>query len=176
MSGLTAARCHSRNTIIRSRIEEKFAEQYPADIICEGIDQTRGWFFSLLAVSTLYNGKAPYKAVISTGHILDENGQKMSKSKGNVIDPWEIIDEYGTDAFRWALLADSAPWNSKRFSRGIVGEAKSKVIDTIVNTHAFFALYATIDGYDPASQPHRVSSNKLDRWIVSRLNTLDPVK
>ncbi len=154
--------------------QEKFAEQYPADIICEGIDQTRGWFFSLLAVSTLYNGKAPYKAVISTGHILDENGQKMSKSKGNVIDPWEIIDEYGTDAFRWALLADSAPWNSKRFSRGIVGEAKSKVIDTIVNTHAFFALYATIDGYDPASQPHRVSSNKLDRWIVSRLNTLDP--
>ncbi|MFC5651660.1 isoleucine--tRNA ligase [Paenibacillus solisilvae] len=152
--------------------QEKFAEQYPADIICEGIDQTRGWFFSLLAVSTLYNGQAPYKAVISTGHILDENGQKMSKSKGNVIDPWEIIEEYGTDAFRWALLADSAPWNSKRFSRGIVGEAKSKVIDTIVNTHAFFALYASIDGYDPAEQPHRVSGSKLDRWIISRQNTL----
>ncbi|AZN40546.1 isoleucine--tRNA ligase [Paenibacillus albus] len=152
--------------------EQTFSEQYPADMICEGIDQTRGWFFSLLAVSTLYNGKAPYKAVISTGHILDENGQKMSKSKGNVIDPWEIIDEYGTDAFRWALLADSAPWNSKRFSRGIVGEAKSKVIDTIVNTHAFFALYASIDGYDPASQPVRVSDNQLDRWIVSRLNSL----
>ncbi|WP_274651837.1 isoleucine--tRNA ligase [Paenibacillus humicola] len=152
--------------------EKLFEEQYPADMICEGIDQTRGWFFSLLAVSTLYNGKAPYKAVISTGHILDENGQKMSKSKGNVIDPWEIINEYGTDAFRWALLADSAPWNSKRFSRGIVGEAKSKVIDTIVNTHAFFALYASIDGYDPAAQPHRVSGAKLDRWIVSRLNSL----
>ncbi|RAP76637.1 isoleucine--tRNA ligase [Paenibacillus montanisoli] len=152
--------------------QDVFAEQYPADIICEGIDQTRGWFFSLLAVSTLYNGKAPYKAVISTGHILDENGQKMSKSKGNVIDPWEIINEYGTDAFRWALLADSAPWNSKRFSRGIVGEAKSKVIDTIVNTHAFFALYASIDGYDPSAQPARVSGNKLDRWIVSRLNSL----
>lgn len=152
--------------------EAAFQDQYPADIICEGIDQTRGWFFSLLAVSTLYNGKAPYKAVLSTGHILDENGQKMSKSKGNVIDPWEIIDEYGTDAFRWALLADSAPWNSKRFSRGIVGEAKSKVIDTIVNTHAFFALYATIDGYDPLSQPSRVSNGKLDRWIVSRLNSL----
>lgn len=152
--------------------QEIFAEQYPADIICEGIDQTRGWFFSLLAVSTLYNGKAPYKAVISTGHILDENGQKMSKSKGNVIDPWEIINEYGTDAFRWALLADSAPWNSKRFSRGIVGEAKSKVIDTIVNTHAFFVLYASIDGYDPAAQPARVSDNKLDRWIVSRMNSL----
>ncbi|MFX3636297.1 MAG: isoleucine--tRNA ligase [Candidatus Pristimantibacillus sp.] len=152
--------------------EETFAEQYPADIICEGIDQTRGWFYSLLAVSTLYNGKAPYKAVISTGHILDENGQKMSKSKGNVIDPWEIINEYGTDAFRWALLADSAPWNSKRFSRGIVGEAKSKVIDTIVNTHAFYALYASIDGFDPANHPEKSSTNKLDRWIVSRLNSL----
>jgi len=153
--------------------ETTFGEQYPADMICEGIDQTRGWFYSLLAVSTLYNGKAPYKAVLSTGHILDENGQKMSKSKGNVIDPWEIINEYGTDAFRWALLSDSAPWNSKRFSRGIVGEAKSKVIDTIVNTHAFFALYASIDGYDPAEQPQRVSSAKLDRWIVSRLNSLN---
>ncbi len=156
--------------------EAAFAEQYPADIICEGIDQTRGWFFSLLAVSTLYNGRAPYKAVISTGHILDENGQKMSKSKGNVIDPWEIINEYGTDAFRWALLADSAPWNSKRFSRGIVGEAKSKVIDTIVNTHAFYALYASIDGFDPAQHPLDGSAtgaaNKLDRWIVSRLNSL----
>ncbi|MGM0879541.1 MAG: isoleucine--tRNA ligase [Bacillota bacterium] len=152
--------------------EEKFAEQYPADIICEGIDQTRGWFFSLLAVSTLYNGKAPYKAVISTGHILDENGQKMSKSKGNVIDPWEIINEYGTDAFRWALLADSAPWNSKRFSRGIVGEAKSKVIDTIVNTHAFYALYASIDEFDQTAHADSKSDNKLDRWIVSRLNSL----
>lgn len=152
--------------------EEKFAEQYPADIICEGIDQTRGWFFSLLAVSTLYNGKAPYKAVISTGHILDENGQKMSKSKGNVIDPWEIINEYGTDAFRWALLADSAPWNSKRFSRGIVGEAKSKVIDTIVNTHAFYALYASIDGFDQTAHEESESDNKLDRWIISRLNSL----
>lgn len=152
--------------------EESFGEQYPADIICEGIDQTRGWFYSLLAVSTLYNGKAPYKAVISTGHILDENGQKMSKSKGNVIDPWEIINEYGTDAFRWALLADSAPWNSKRFSRGIVGEAKSKVIDTIVNTHAFYALYASIDGFDYTQHEETKSDNKLDRWIISRLNSL----
>jgi isoleucyl-tRNA synthetase len=152
--------------------EQQFAEQYPADIICEGIDQTRGWFYSMLAVSTLYNGKAPYKAVISTGHILDENGQKMSKSKGNVIDPWEIINEYGTDAFRWALLADSAPWNSKRFSRGIVGEAKSKVIDTIVNTHAFFALYASIDGFDFNAHAEIKSDNKLDRWIISRLNSL----
>jgi isoleucyl-tRNA synthetase len=152
--------------------EAKFVEQYPADFICEGIDQTRGWFFSLLAVSTLYNGKAPYKSVISTGHVLDEGGQKMSKSKGNVIDPWEIIEEFGTDAFRWALLADSAPWNSKRFSKGIVAEAKSKVVDTLVNTHAFYALYATIDGYNASEHARIESDNKLDRWILSRLNSL----
>ncbi|TDG00178.1 isoleucine--tRNA ligase [Paenibacillus piri] len=150
---------------------ELFHDQYPADMICEGIDQTRGWFFSLLAVSTLYTGQLPYKAVISTGHILDENGQKMSKSKGNVIDPWDIIEELGTDAFRWALLADSAPWNSKRFSRQIVAEAKSKVIDTIHNVHAFYALYATIDGYKPEEHPRRPSGHLLDRWVVSRLNS-----
>ncbi|MCR8656019.1 isoleucine--tRNA ligase [Paenibacillus endoradicis] len=150
----------------------KFEDQYPADIICEGIDQTRGWFYSLLAVSTLFNGKAPYKAVLSTGHILDENGQKMSKSKGNVIDPWEIIEEFGTDAFRWALLSDSAPWNSKRFSKGIVAEAKSKVIDTIVNTHAFYALYASIDGFNHEEHTTVATNNKLDRWVISRLNTL----
>lgn len=149
-----------------------FESQYPADMICEGIDQTRGWFFSLLAVSTLFNGKAPYKAVLSTGHILDENGQKMSKSKGNVIDPWEIINQFGSDAFRWALLADSAPWNSKRFSRQIVAEAKSKVIDTIVNTHAFYTLYASIDGYEPSEHERATSGNILDRWILSRLNSL----
>ena len=152
--------------------EEKFRKQFPADFICEGVDQTRGWFFSLLAVSTLFTGRAPYKSVISTGHVLDENGQKMSKSKGNVIDPWDIIDEFGSDAFRWALLADSAPWSSKRFSKGIVAEAKSKVVDTLVNTHAFYALYASIDGFDPAAHPYRPSANRLDRWILSRLNTL----
>jgi isoleucyl-tRNA synthetase len=125
----------------------------------------------LLAVSTLYNGKSPYKAVLSTGHVLDETGQKMSKSKGNVIDPWEIIDEFGTDAFRWALLSDSAPWNSKRFSKQIVAEAKSKLVDTINNTHAFYALYATIDQYHPEEHPLQISVNELDRWILSRLNS-----
>ncbi|MFC0216273.1 isoleucine--tRNA ligase [Paenibacillus chartarius] len=151
--------------------EKLFREQYPADIICEGIDQTRGWFFSLLAVSTLYNGKSPYKAVLSTGHVLDESGQKMSKSKGNVIDPWEIIEEFGTDAFRWALLSDSAPWNSKRFSKQIVAEAKSKVIDTLVNVHSFYALYATVDQYCKEDHPKLASANELDRWILSRLNS-----
>jgi isoleucyl-tRNA synthetase len=151
--------------------KELFQEQYPADMICEGIDQTRGWFFSLLAVSTLYNGQIPYKSVLSTGHVLDENGQKMSKSKGNGIDPWEIINEFGTDAFRWALLSDSAPWSSKKFSKQIVAEAKSKVIDTINNTHAFYALYAQIDQYQPDDHPQITSVNVLDRWILSRLNS-----
>lgn len=151
--------------------EKLFHEQYPADIISEGIDQTRGWFFSLLAVSTLYNGKSPYKAVISTGHVLDENGLKMSKSKGNVIDPWDIIEEFGADAFRWALLSDSAPWNSKRFTKQIVAEAKFKVIDTINNTHAFYSLYATIDQYKPEDYPQQVYVNELDRWILSRLHS-----
>ncbi|MEF2964653.1 isoleucine--tRNA ligase [Paenibacillus sp. M1] len=152
--------------------EDTFKQQFPADMICEGIDQTRGWFYSLLAVSTLFTGKAPYKAVIATGLVLDENGQKMSKSKGNVIDPWDIIKEFGTDAFRWALLSDSAPWNNKRFSKGIVAEAKSKVVDTLVNTHAFLTLYAGIDGYKPEEHAYRPSVNKLDRWILSRLNSL----
>ncbi|MDN4070200.1 isoleucine--tRNA ligase [Paenibacillus vini] len=152
--------------------EDTFKDQFPADMICEGIDQTRGWFYSLLAVSTLFTGKAPYKAVIATGHVLDENGQKMSKSKGNVIDPRDIIKEFGTDAFRWALLSDSAPWNSKRFSKGIVAEAKSKVVDTLVNTHAFLTLYAGIDGFKPEEHAFRPSANKLDRWILSRLNSL----
>jgi isoleucyl-tRNA synthetase len=152
--------------------KELFQEQYPADMICEGIDQTRGWFFSLLAVSTLYNGQIPYKSVLSTGHVLDENGQKMSKSKGNGIDPWEIINEFGTDAFRWALLSDSAPWSSKKFSKQIVAEAKSKVIDTINNTHAFYALYAQIDQYKPDDHPLVPSVNVLDRWILSRLNSI----
>ncbi|MDO7905388.1 isoleucine--tRNA ligase [Paenibacillus sp. JX-17] len=155
-----------------SENKETFDQQFPADMIVEGIDQTRGWFYSLLAISTLFTGKAPYKSVMATGHVLDEQGQKMSKSKGNVIDPWEVIDEFGTDAFRWALLADSAPWNSKRFSKGIVGEAKSKVIDTLVNTYAFLALYADIDGYNPQQHEFKGSSSKLDRWILSRLNSL----
>ncbi|SHE61699.1 Isoleucyl-tRNA synthetase [Seinonella peptonophila] len=151
--------------------QEKFKRQFPADIICEGVDQTRGWFFSLLAVSTLFNGQTPYKAVISTGHILDENGQKMSKSKGNVVDPWEIINRYGADAFRWALFSDSAPWNSKRFSERIVAEAKSKVIDTLNNVHAFYALYADIDHYEADKDQALASTHRLDRWIRSRLNS-----
>ncbi|RBN36503.1 isoleucine--tRNA ligase, partial [Priestia megaterium] len=108
-------------------------------------DQTRGWFYSLMAVSTLFTGKAPYKRVLSLGHVLDENGQKMSKSKGNALDPVDLIHTFGADALRWALLADSAPWNPKKFSERVVQEAKSKVIDTLVNVYGFYVLYAKLD-------------------------------
>ncbi|WP_391209346.1 isoleucine--tRNA ligase [Psychrobacillus sp. L4] len=150
--------------------KELFEKQFPADIVIEGIDQTRGWFYSLLAVSTLFTGKAPYKRVLSTGHILDEKGQKMSKSKGNALDPVELIQKYGADALRWALLVDSAPWNTKRFSERIVQEAKSKLVDTLDNVHSFYSLYAHLDDYNP-NYAYEVEKNKLDDWILSRLHS-----
>ncbi|EST12499.1 isoleucine--tRNA ligase [Sporolactobacillus laevolacticus] len=151
--------------------KELFESQFPADFIAEGIDQTRGWFYSLLAVSSLYKGKAPYKRVLSLGHILDEDGRKMSKSKGNVIDPMELVSEFGADALRWALLSDSAPWNSKRFSKQVVNQAKSKLVDTLVNVHSFYTLYASIDQFDPKTDPQGKQTT-LDQWILSRLNTV----
>ncbi|ELK47472.1 isoleucine--tRNA ligase, partial [Halobacillus sp. BAB-2008] len=154
--------------------KDQFEKQFPADVICEGIDQTRGWFYSLLAVSTLFTGKAPYKRVLSTGHILDEEGRKMSKSKGNALHPMDIVNKFGADAFRWALLADSAPWNNKRFSERVVIEAKSKVIDTLVNTHAFYTLYANIDGYE-YNEKETGEKTLLDRWVLSRLNSVTVV-
>lgn len=150
--------------------KELFEKQFPADVVIEGIDQTRGWFYSLLAVSTLFTGKAPYKRVLSTGHILDENGQKMSKSKGNALDPVELIQKYGADALRWALLVDSAPWNTKRFSERIVQEAKSKLVDTFDNVHSFYSLYANLDNYTPKADIE-IKKNKLDDWILSRLHS-----
>ncbi|WP_181350319.1 isoleucine--tRNA ligase [Thalassobacillus sp. CUG 92003] len=151
--------------------KELFKKQYPADVVCEGVDQTRGWFYSLLAVSTLFTGQPPYRRVLSTGHILDEHGRKMSKSKGNALSPVALVEEFGADALRWALLADSNPWNNKRFSKRVVSEAKSKVIDTVVNTHAFYTIYANIDKFDP--ETHTESEQTLmDRWILSRLQSV----
>ena len=144
-------------------------------MVIEGIDQTRGWFYSLLAVSTLFTGEVPYRRVLSLGHVLDENGQKMSKSKGNALDPVELIQKFGADALRWSLLADSAPWNPKRFSHRNVQEAKSKVIDTIVNVYGFYKLYANLDGYVP-DPTYKGKPSKLDEWILSRLhNTIKRV-
>lgn len=146
-----------------------FNNQFPADVVIEGIDQTRGFFYSLLAVSTLFTGKAPYKNVLSLGHVLDEHGQKMSKSKGNALEPVELIQQYGADALRWAFLVDSSPWNPKRFSKKIVMDAKSKLVDTLDHTFKFYQLYAEIDGfqYDATKTGTR---SKLDDWIVSRLH------
>ncbi|WP_335871789.1 isoleucine--tRNA ligase [Bacillus sp. 2205SS5-2] len=154
--------------------KDQFEKQFPADVICEGVDQTRGWFYSLLAVSTLFTGKVPYKRVLSTGHILDEEGRKMSKSKGNALNPMDLVEKFGADAFRWALLADSAPWNNKRFSERVVIEAKSKIIDTLVNTHGFYTLYANIDGYrfdkDVVGE-----KTLLDQWVLARLNSVTAI-
>lgn len=151
--------------------KELFNKQFPADVIAEGVDQTRGWFYSLLAVSSLFTGKAPYKRVLSLGHILDEEGRKMSKSKGNVINPMELVDEYGADALRWALLADSAPWNNKRFSARLVSQAKSKIVDTLDNVHSFYSLYAGIDQFS-ASKHSQGTRALLDEWVLSRLQTV----
>ena len=149
--------------------EEAFKRQFPADVVIEGIDQTRGFFYSLLAISTLYTGNPPYKNVLSLGHVLDEHGQKMSKSKGNALDPVELIEQYGADALRWSFLVDSSPWNPKRFSKKIVLDAKSKLVDTLDNTFKFYQLYAEIDGfqYDSRNTGNRT---KMDYWIISRLH------
>ncbi|AWE07832.1 isoleucine--tRNA ligase [Lysinibacillus sp. 2017] len=149
--------------------DEKFKQQFPADVVIEGIDQTRGFFYSLLAVSTLFTGKAPYKNVLSLGHVLDENGQKMSKSKGNALDPVELMEQYGADALRWSLLVDSSPWNPKRFAKRNVQEAKSKLIDTLDNTFKFYQLYAEIDQFTYNSA-HVGERSTLDQWILSRLH------
>lgn len=151
--------------------ETLFKKQYPADVVIEGVDQTRGWFYSLLAVSTLYTGQSPYKRVLSLGHILDEDGQKMSKSKGNALNPTELIQEFGADALRWALLADSSPWNNKRFSKKTVSQAKSKVIDTLLNVYSFYTMYADIDQFD-SRRDLGGEKTTLDKWVLSRLNSV----
>ncbi|MEG0768349.1 MAG: isoleucine--tRNA ligase [Ruthenibacterium sp.] len=153
--------------------KELFASQFPADFICEAVDQTRGWFYSLLAISTLIFDKAPYKNVLVLGHVQDENGQKMSKSKGNAVDPFEALSTYGADAIRWYFYANSAPWLPNRFHGKAVQEGQRKFLGTLWNTYAFFVLYANIDGFD-ATQ-YALEKDKLsvmDRWLLSKMNSL----
>ncbi len=152
---------------------ELFQKQFPADFISEGVDQTRGWFYSLMAISTLLFHQAPYKNVIVMGHVQDENGQKMSKSKGNAVDPFEALDTYGADAIRWYFYSNSAPWLPNRFSGKAVLEGQRKFLSTLWNTYSFFVLYANIDGFD-ASRCSLADAQLtvMDRWILSRLNTL----
>ncbi len=152
--------------------QEEFRRSYPADFICEAMEQTRGWFYTLLATGTILHGEAPYRNCMATGLGLDENGLKMSKSKGNVLDPWLYIDQYGADCVRWYLYSSSAPWKSRRVGEAAVQEPLYRFLDTLRNTYDFFALYASIDGYDPAT--HAADPEKLsimDRWVRSRLQT-----
>lgn len=153
--------------------KELFESQFPADFISEAVDQTRGWFYSLLAISTLIFNKAPYKNVIVLGHVQDENGQKMSKSKGNAVDPFDALKTYGADAIRWYFYSNSAPWLPNRFHGKAVMEGQRKVMGTLWNTYAFFVLYANIDQFDATK--HNLEYDKLnliDRWLLSKLNSL----
>ena len=153
--------------------QELFKSQFPADFISEAVDQTRGWFYSLLAISTLIFNKAPYKNVIVLGHVQDENGQKMSKSKGNAVDPFEALKAYGADAIRWYFYINSAPWLPNRFHGKAVVEGQRKFMGTLWNTYAFFVLYANIDNFDATK--YSLEYDKLsvmDKWLLSKLNTL----
>ena len=150
--------------------EEQFERQFPADYICEAVDQTRGWFYSLLAVSTMLFGESSYKTCLVLGHILDSNGKKMSKSLGNVIDPWEIFGKQGADALRWALYTATSPGNTRRFSEDQVDEAVRKYMLTLWNTYSFFVTYARIDGFDPVRDFVPPEDRSLmDRWALSEL-------
>ena len=150
-----------------------FDETFPADFISEAVDQTRGWFYTLLVINTILFGKAPFKNCIVLGHVNDKNGIKMSKHKGNVVDPWSVLDKQGADAVRWYFYTSSAPWLPSRFYEEAVSEVQRKYIGTLWNTYAFFTLYAEIDKYDPSK--YSLKDCKLtimDKWILSKLNSL----
>ena len=153
--------------------KEVFEQQFPAKFISEAVDQTRGWFYSLMAESTLLFNKAPYENVIVLGHVQDENGQKMSKSKGNAVDPFEALEQYGADAIRWYFYINSAPWLPNRFHGKAVQEGQRKFMSTLWNTYAFYVLYAEIDQFDATK--YILDYEKLpvmDKWLLSKLNTL----
>ena len=153
--------------------KELFEAQFPADFISEAVDQTRGWFYSLLAISTLIFNKAPYKNVIVLGHVQDENGQKMSKSKGNAVDPFDALESYGADAIRWYFYTNSAPWLPNRFHGKAVVEGQRKFMSTLWNTYSFYVLYANIDKFDPTK--YNIEDCKLsvmDKWLLSKLNSM----
>ena len=153
--------------------KELFEQQFPAQFISEAVDQTRGWFHSLMAESTLLFNKAPYENVIVLGHVQDENGQKMAKSKGNAVDPFEALETYGADAIRWYFYTNSAPWLPNRFHGKTVMEGQKKLMGTLWNTYAFFVLYANIDNFDATKYELEYDKlNVMDRWILSRLNTV----
>ena len=153
--------------------KELFESQFPADFISEAVDQTRGWFYSLMAISTLLFNKAPFKNAIVMGHVQDENGQKMSKSKGNAVDPFEALQTYGADAIRWYFYTCCAPWLPKRFSGKAVLEGQRKFMSTLWNTYAFFVLYANICEFDASKHVlDKASLGAMDRWVLSKMNSM----
>jgi isoleucyl-tRNA synthetase len=153
--------------------QEEFEGRFPADYICEGIDQTRGWFYSLLAVATQVFGRGSYEHCVCLGLIADPDGQKMSKSRGNVVDPWEVLDRHGADAFRWYYLTSQQPWAGYRFSVETVGEAVRQFMLTLWNTYSFFVLYANAESIGPSElDDAQLGDTELDRWIISRLQGL----
>ena len=151
--------------------QEIFQENFPADFISEAIDQTRGWFYTLLAIGTLIFDRAPFENCLVLGHVQDKDGQKMSKHKGNVVDPWDVLDKQGADAVRWYFYSVGAPWLPSRFSSDMVSESQRKFMGTLWNVYAFFCLYASIDGYDPQKEK-ATEFTRMDEWLLSRLNTL----
>ena len=153
--------------------KEIFDDNFPADFISEAVDQTRGWFYSLMAISTLLFDKAPYKNVIVLGHVLDKDGNKMSKSKGNAVDPMEALNKYGADAIRWYFYSNSAPWLPNRFHEDAIVEGQRKFMGTLWNTYAFYVLYAEIDQFNPTE--YKLEYDKLsvmDKWLLSKLNSM----
>ena len=162
--------------------QEEFAERFPADYICEAQDQTRGWFYTLLAESTLLFGTSSYRNCVCLGLILDPEGQKMSKSRGNVVDPWEVLANHGADAFRWYYLTTQQPWAGYRFSLETVGESVRQFMLTLWNTYSFWVLYANAEGLSPNDladcsfwssddQKEQLELTAADRWVLSRLQT-----
>jgi len=159
--------------------DAEFHRAFPADFICEAIDQTRGWFYTLHAEATLLNAAAPedvrdgisYKNVICLGHIQDEKGNKMSKSKGNTVEPWDVLDLHGADATRWYMYTASPAGSSRRFSAGLVEEGLRRFLLTLWNTYSFFVSYANIDNADPRTPP-KGPVPEIDRWLLSELNQL----
>ena len=153
--------------------KEKFEQNFPADFISEAIDQTRGWFYTLEAISTVLFDRAPFENCIVMGHVQDAEGRKMSKHLGNVVDPFQMLDKFGADALRWYFYTTTAPWLPKRFSEEAVQEGQRKFLGTLQNVYAFFAMYAQIDGFDPAAHPiEKVELSLMDKWILSKLNSL----
>jgi len=153
--------------------KEQFNQLFPADFIAEGVDQTRGWFYTLHALSTLLFDSVAYKNIISNGLVLDKNGNKMSKRLGNAVDPWEVIEKYGSDPLRWYMITNAQPWDNLKFDIDGVEEVKRKFFGTLYNTYSFFALYANVDGFNYTEEDVSVKQRpEIDRWILSLLNSL----